>query len=114
MTATFMPIAGLGGVIADVSLYAEENVVALALIKGWLKHAKTVYIWKGIPKSVILPFGGHRAQALHIKVCLLLVTCRSRSLAVYVLYWLCHTGASWARSPRIFCRRLDLAWCGHG
>ena len=63
-------IAGLGGIggILDVSLHDKENAVVLALIKGWLKHAKTVYIWKGIPKSVILPFGGHRAQALHIKV----------------------------------------------
>ena len=67
-------IAGLGGVIVDVSLHDKENAVALALIKGWLKHATTVYIWKGIPKSVILPHGGHTAQALHIKVRLSLVT----------------------------------------
>ena len=59
-----------------MSLYDKRNAYPLALIKTWLKHAKTVYIWKGIPKSVILPFGGHTAQALHIKVCqqLLLAT----------------------------------------
>jgi hypothetical protein len=43
--------------------------MVLALIKEWLKHAKTVYIWKGIDKSLILPTGGHTVQALHIKVC---------------------------------------------
>ena len=68
----FLVCSGLGGggpsSIVDVSLYAPENAVVLALIKGWLKHAKTVYIWKGITKSLILPAGGHTTQALHIKV----------------------------------------------
>ena len=78
-------IAGLGGIL-DVSLHDKENAVALAQIKGWLNHSKTVYIWKGISKSVILPYGGHRSQALHIKVCLLRVTLLVTYLpAVYLL-----------------------------
>ena len=63
----------------DVSLYDERNAEYLTLIKGWLKHAKTVYVWKGLPKSVILPTGGHTAQALHIKVLCITVRAYRRS-----------------------------------
>ena len=73
----FLACSGLGGgspsSIVDVSLHAPENAVVLALIKEWLKHATTVYIWKGIDKSLMLPTGGHTVQALHIKVCRLLL-----------------------------------------
>ena len=60
-------IAGLGN-IADVSLHDPQNAAVLELLQEWMKHAKTVYVWKGISKNVMLPFGGHTAQALHIKV----------------------------------------------
>lgn len=58
-------IAGFN--LPDVSLYHQENADNLALVKGWLQHASTVYIWNGIQKSVILPHGDVLAQALHIK-----------------------------------------------
>lgn len=58
-------IAGFN--LPDVSLYHPENAYHLALVKGWLQHASTVYIWNGIEKSVILPHGDVLAQALHIK-----------------------------------------------
>jgi hypothetical protein len=58
-------IAGFN--LPDVSLYHPDNADNLALVKGWLEHAKTVYIWNGIEKSVILPHGDVLAQPLHIK-----------------------------------------------
>ena len=30
-----------------MSLHDEANAEHLALVKGWLEHAKTVYIWDG-------------------------------------------------------------------
>ena len=58
-------IAGFS--LPDVSLHHKENADHLALVKGWLQHASTVYIWNGVGGSVILPHGDVLAQALHIK-----------------------------------------------
>jgi hypothetical protein len=33
--------------VPSVSLHDEANAEHLALVKGWLEHAKTVYIWDG-------------------------------------------------------------------
>ena len=60
-------IAGFNPSNPALSLHHEENADKLALVKGWTRHAKTVYIWNGIEKSVILPHGDVLAQALHIK-----------------------------------------------
>ena len=60
-------IAGFNLEGLKASLHDEENADKLALVKGWLEHAKTVYIWNGIEKSVIVPHGDVLTQALHIK-----------------------------------------------
>ena len=38
-----------------VSLHHPKNVHQLALVKGWVKVAKTVYIWNGVNVSLITP-----------------------------------------------------------
>jgi hypothetical protein len=60
-------IAGFNPSNPALSLHHAENADKLALVQGWVKHAKTVYIWNGIEKSTVLPHGDVLAQALHIK-----------------------------------------------
>ena len=60
-------IAGFNLEGFKASMYNKENADKLALVKGWVEHAKTVYIWNGIEKSVVLPHADVLTQALHIK-----------------------------------------------
>ncbi len=50
-----------------VSLYHPDNAQNLAVTKGWLQHAKTVYVWNEVNNGQILPHGDVTAQALHLK-----------------------------------------------
>ena len=50
-----------------VSLHHLKNAFNLAVVKGWVRAAKTVYIWNGVNNGEILPHGDCIAQALHIK-----------------------------------------------
>lgn len=50
-----------------VSLYHPDNAQNLAVTQGWLRHAKTVYVWNEVNNGDILPHGDVTAQALHLK-----------------------------------------------
>eukprot|EP01043_Picozoa_sp_COSAG02_P000987 COSAG02_NODE_20_length_53673_cov_86.864841_22_plen_582_part_00 len=53
--------------LGSVSLYHPRNAQNLAVTKGWLQHAKTVYVWNEVNNGQILPHGDVLAQALHLK-----------------------------------------------